>query len=89
MTDPASGRVVLITTLSGTRNFLKSLGNIYTAFNVHKKSGDPDRILMNTSIDMLNSTNEFIKVHVENAKSVQKYTTNTLNGAQRTISNKT
>ena len=79
----------MMSKLTGTVQFLKALGNIYKAFNVHKASTDPERTSVNTSIDLLNETLDFTRDHIESGKQFLPDSITVLNGPQGTISHKT
>jgi hypothetical protein len=89
VTDPSSGRVIMISPASATSIFLQALGNLYDAFDIHVKHGELSNITLQQTEEKLSQTVAFISDHVANAKEVQNLTQGTLNGPQGTISAKT
>jgi hypothetical protein len=68
ITDAKYGSIKLVTTISGTINFLIYLQKIYAAFSVHSKNDTVVRQSLETCKELLNQSNTFIKGTVDKVK---------------------
>ncbi|CAC5360409.1 unnamed protein product [Mytilus coruscus] len=89
VTDPACGRIAVVSDLFGTRMFLKSLGLLYRAFGIHEKGNKYPKIDLKSTVERVYDAKSFVQEHVQNAKNVQQLHVNVTNGPQGTVSNKT
>ncbi|VDI51325.1 Hypothetical predicted protein [Mytilus galloprovincialis] len=89
VTDPACGRIAVVSDLFGTRMFLKSLALLYRAFGIHEKGKKYPNIDFKSTVECVYDAKSFVQEHVQNAKHVQQLHVNVTNGPQGTVSNKT
>lgn len=89
VTEPACGRIAVVSDLFGTRMFLKSLGLLYRAFGIHEKGNKYPKIDLKSTVERVYDAKSFVQEHVQNAKNVQQLHVNVTNGPQGTVSNKT
>ena len=83
------GSITIVSTISWTLPFLKSLGNFYRAFEIHIKRENPTNGDLHDTACRTRDMVRFVDKQVSNAKSVQKLTVEVTNGPQGIMSSKT
>ena len=92
MTDAATGKVKLITELSGTTKFLKHLSLLYDSFGITCRGTIAQHITPQQMVQKVNELNTYLKATVSKVKEdscSNLKETATTNGPQGTVSQKT
>lgn len=84
--DAQSNSLKIITPLSETARFLKSVGKLYDAFSVHKKGQSPPPRTLPEATEKVKECKEILAEYEKSVRSVPECSKMTLNGPQGTVS---
>lgn len=84
--DAQSNSLKIITPLSETARFLKSVGKLYDAFSVHKKGQSPTPRTLPEATEKVKECKEILAEYEKSVRSVPECSKMTLNGPQGTVS---
>lgn len=88
VTDAQIGTVKLITTITGTVQFLRNLGELYGAFSVHLKNKPTQRRTLSEAQEMVKNVSIYLNSTVAEVQEVRKSSAIT-NGPEGTVASKT
>ena len=88
VTDGQIGAVKLVTTVTGTIQFLENLGKFYGAFSVHLKNKPAKRHTIEEAYRMVKDVSSYIKSTVSSVQEIRN-SGGTTNGPQGTVASKT
>ena len=90
VTVNAAGGVKVVTSLSGTINFLKNLGLLYDIFGIYGEETGVEEVFLRKAVECMSNIDSFIQGSVKNVKQRFKIcNTRANNGPQGTVSQKT
>ncbi len=92
ITDTATGRVKMITRLSGTAEFLKQLGRLYDSFEIHARvpgAKQPTTISISDATSSVAKVTAFMEESVKEVKVNHDLANKSTNGPEGTISSQT
>ena len=88
LTDAQIGTVKLVTTVTGTIQFLENLGQFYGAFSVHLKNRSTKRHTIEEAHEMVRDVSAYIKSTVLSVQEIRN-SNKVTNGPQGTVASKT
>lgn len=88
LTDAQIGTVKLVTTVTGTIQFLENLGQFYGAFSVHLKNRSTKRHTIEEAHEMVKDVSAYIKSTVLSVQEIRN-SNKVTNGPQGTVASKT